>query len=204
MKELEKTKRISISAVLFLLVILIGVLTFKKPQYTFEKSSAATLEKIITKDYIVTLSDLEKLDSAQYRIIDTRNNYEYEKGQIENAVNISSHDVFNAASKRLLNQLDNEGRAIILYGETADYANSAWMLLYQMGYDNVKVLCVETEYVDKVFQVKGTPLEKASVDFAEVMASAKNDKSSEMAVEKPKKKVITVPKKKKRAPEGGC
>jgi len=204
MKELEKTKRISISAVLFLLVIVIAVLTYKKPQYTFKMDTGTTLEKIIEKDYILSLNDFEKLDPAQFAIVDTRNNFEYDKGHIEGAVNISSHDIFTSGSMKLLDQLNKQGKAIILYGETPDYANSAWMLLYQMGYNNVKVLCVETDYVDKVFQVKGSSLEEASVDFAEVMASAKSDETSEVAVEKPKKKVITVPKKKKRAPEGGC
>ena len=62
MKELERTKRISISAVLFLLVILMGFLTFKRPQHVFEKNTASTLEKIIKKDYIVTINDLNTLD----------------------------------------------------------------------------------------------------------------------------------------------
>jgi len=204
MKELEKTKRISISAVLFLLVIVIAVLAYKRPQYNFRIDTVSTLNKIAMKDYILSLDDFEKLDPSQFAIIDTRSSHEYKNGHIERAVNISSHDIFTRESMKLLNQLNNEGEAIILYGRTPDNANSAWMLLYQMGYNNVKVLCIETDYVDNVFQISSSPLEKASVNFAEVMASAKSDKASEVAVEKPKKKVITVPKKKKRAPEGGC
>ncbi len=58
------------------------------------------------------------------------------------------------------------------------------------------------------FQVKNYALEKHSVDFAQVMQLAKSnaDKTKE-SITKPKvtkKVVITVRKKKKRAPEGGC
>jgi len=204
MKELERTKRISISAVLFLLVILIGFLTFKRPKYVFEKNSASTLEKIIKKDYIVSLNDLDKLDTSQYTIIDIRSNYEYAKGHIEEAVNISRHDIFHDESIEFLDKLKSDGQSIILYGEHPDNANSGWMLLYQLGYENAKILCIETEYIDKTFQIKNSPLEKPNVNFAQVMAASKSDKSENIKKPKPKKKVITAPKKKKRVPEGGC
>ena len=204
MKELERTKRISISAVLFLVVIIIGVLTFKKPQFVFHKNSATTLEKIVKQDYILTLNDLDTLDSSKYAIIDIRSNYEYEKGHIEDAVNIYTHEVFNEGSIEFLNQLRVDGKTAILYAEHPDVANSAWMLLYQMGYENIKILCIETDYINKTFHVKNSPLEKPYVNFAQVMDSAKTDQSASIKKEKPKKKVITVQKKKKRVPEGGC
>ena len=204
MKELERTKRISISAVLFLLIILIGFLTFKKPQFIFEKNSASTLEKIIKKDYILSLNDLDKLDPSEYTLIDIRSNYEFDKGHFKNAINISAHDVFRDSSIDLLNKLKENEHAIILYGKHPDNANGAWMLLYQMGYENAKILCVETNYIDKTFQIKNSTLEKPTVNFAQVMDSAKSIKSASIKKEKPKKKVITVQKKKKRVPEGGC
>ncbi len=204
MKELERTKRISISAVLFLLVILIGFLTFKRPKYVFEKNTASTLEKVIKKDYIVSLNDLDTMDSSKYAIIDIRSNYEYAKGHMKDAVNISSHDIFNDSSIKFLDNLKTNGQTIILYGKDPDNANTGWMLLYQLGYDNVKILCIETDYVDKTFQIKNAPLEKPNVNYAQVMASAKSEKSENVIIEKPKKRVITAPKKKKRLPEGGC
>ena len=204
MKELERTKRISISAVLFLLVILIGFLTFKRPQHVFEKNTAMTLEKIIKKDYIITLNDLDTLDPETSTIIDIRSNYEYTKGHMKDALNISSHDIFNSSSIEFLDNLKTNEESIILYGKDPDNANTGWMLLYQLGYDNVKILCIETEYIDKTFRIKNSPLEKPYANFAQVMTSAKIRKSETTIKEKPKKKVVTVQKKKKRLPEGGC
>ncbi len=206
MKELERTKRISISAVLFLLVVLIAVLTFKKPEYIFEKNSASTLEKMAAKDYILSQNDLKIMDASNYTIIDIRSNYEYAKGHITGAVNISTHDVFNGNSITFLNQLRDNNKTAILYGEHPDIANSAWMLLYQLGYENVKVLCIETSFVDNQFQTKNVDLEKPTLNFTQVMQDAMEDDKKEVEVAKVKKtkKVIPVPKKKKRVPEGGC
>ena len=46
MKELEKTKRISIAAVITILVVLIAVLSYKKPKHLYANNTKSTLEKI--------------------------------------------------------------------------------------------------------------------------------------------------------------
>ena len=203
MKELERTKRVSISAVLFLLVVVIAVLTFKKPEYIFEKSAEETLEKIVEKDYIISQNDLENMDASNYEIIDIRSNYEYAKGHMDNAINISSHDIFEKESNSFLKELSKTEKTAILYGDHPDSANSAWMLLYQLGYENVKVLSVETSFVNNQFQIKNVDIEKPAVNYVKVLDSLMDDKPTVVTVKKPKK-VITAPKKKKRVPEGGC
>ncbi len=210
MKELEKTKRISISAVLFLLVVLIGILTFRKPVYVFENNTATTLEKIIAKDYILTLDEFNSEDPSQYFLIDVRSNFEFAKGHIKDAINISTHQAFDDSTTEMLRTIKNGNKTIIVYGKNPDEADSAWMLLYQLGYENIKILCVQTNYINNKFEVKNYPLEKPIVNYAQVMKLAKsttaNTKESKKVISKPKapKKVIIKPKKKKRVPEGGC
>jgi len=203
MKELERTKRISISAVIFLLVIVIAVLTFKKPEYVFEKNTAETLEKIVARDYILSKNDLEKIDASKHVIIDIRSNYEYAKGHMVGALNISPHEVFKKESISLLDEIRDGGKTVVLYGDQADKANNSWMLLYQLGYENVKVLCVETSFIDNQFQMKNVDLEKPDVNFAQVMQSSMGENAGAVKPQKTKK-VITVKKKKKRVAEGGC
>ena len=202
MKELERTKRISISAVLFLLVILIGFLTFRKPEHVFQKNAASTLQELNKKEYILTSDQLKALDASTYVLIDIRNSYEYAKGHIKNAINISAHQVFNGDTKDLLQNLANEGKTIVVYGVDPDKASSAWMLLYQLGYENAKILCVTSSYIDNKLVIDNYNLEKPAVNFAEVMKASSD--VSETEVKKPVKKVITVKKKKKRVAEGGC
>ena len=202
MKELERTKRISISAVLFLLVILIGFLTFRKPEHVFQKNAASTLQEINKKEYILTSDQLKALDASTYALIDIRNSYEYAKGHIKGAINISAHQVFNKETKDLFQKIINEGKTIVVYGENPDAASGAWMLLYQLGYENSKILCVTTNYTNNKFVVDNYDLEKPIVNFAEVIKASSNVSTTK--VEKPVKKVITVKKKKKRVAEGGC
>ncbi|MCK5678288.1 MAG: rhodanese-like domain-containing protein [Flavobacteriaceae bacterium] len=208
MKELERTKRISISAVLFLLIILIGVITFKKPKYVFEKDTATTLQKIIEKDHFISLKEFKSIDPTQYILLDVRSNFEYTKGHLKDAINISTHQTFSDGSTKLLRSLKNGNKTIIVYGENPDNADSAWMLLYQLGYENVKILCIETKYTDGKFQVKNYDLEKPSVNYAQIMQKAQSSSGNTNETKKSEKtnskRVIPRPKKKKRVAEGGC
>ena len=211
MKELEKTKRISISAVLFLLVILIAILTFKKPKHVFEKNSKTTLEKIVSNDYILSLKDFNNMNTGSYALIDIRSNFEFAKGHFENASNISTNQLLDDSSINFLNTLKDANKTIVLYGKNADEANSAWMLLYQLGYENTKILSALASVENNKFQAKNYSIENPEVNYAEVMLAAKtkrdSSKTSFQSQEIKKaapKKVIPVQKKKKRAPEGGC
>ncbi len=203
MKELERTKRISISAVLFLLVILIGFLTFRKPEYVFQKNAESTLKELNKKDYILTMDQLKSLDASKYALIDIRNTYEYAKGHIKGAINITAHQVFNNDTKKLLQKLSTEGKTLAVYGENPDAASGAWMLLYQLGYENAKILCITANFVNNKFVTSNYDLEKPAVNFAEVIKAA-SATTATSEIKKPVKKVITVKKKKKRVAEGGC
>jgi len=207
MKELERTKRISISAVLFLLVVLIAVLTFKKPEHVFQNNTANTLEALNKKDYILTKDQLSALDNSTYVLIDIRDSYEYAKGHMKGAINITAHDVFESKTKGLMQKLTKEGKLLVIYAENPDLASGAWMLLYQLGYENAKILSVTTHYTDNKFIVDNYNLEKAVVNYAQVMkkATSASDKPKNVEAKKPTpKKVLRRPKKKKRVPEGGC
>ncbi len=212
MKELERTKRISVSAVLFLLVVIIGVLTFKKPRFVFEKNTANTLEKVIKQDYILSLEDFNSLDPSQYVLLDIRDHFEYSKGHLNEAINVSPHQVFKKETSQLLRPIKDEGKLVILYGENPEAANNAWMLLYQLGYENIKILSIETDYIDNKLLTKNIVVEKPSVNYAQILRDAKakeieqekNKTATEVKKPAAPKKVITKPKKKKRVPEGGC
>lgn len=211
MKELGKTKYILISAVLLLLVVFISVLTFKKPQQLFKKNASETLKEISNQNYILTQSALATMDASQYMIIDIRSHYEYAKSHLKGAVNMPIPDILNENSNELLDQIKEKGQLAVLYGQNPDLANSAWMLLYQLGYENIKILNIETDFIDNQFHVKNIDIEKPYSNYALVMEKAKEKKPIVKKAEKKvikkattPKKVIPVKKKKKRMPEGGC
>jgi rhodanese-related sulfurtransferase len=213
MKELEKTKRISVAGVLFILIILIGVLSYERPKHIFEKNSKTTLEKLVSKDYILSLKDLNNMDAGTYALIDIRSNFEFVNGHFENASNIATNQLLDDSSIDFLKTLKDANKTAILYGKNADEANSAWMLLYQLGYENTKILSALASVENNKFLAKNYTIENPEVNYAEVMLAAKtkressktNLQSQEIKKAAPKK-VITVQKKKKKKkmPEGGC
>jgi len=203
MKELEKTKRISISTVVFILVIVIGVLTFKQPRNVYKKTHEETLSALKALDYLVYLEDITNQNSM---IIDVRSKYEYSKSHIENAINILTEEILDNKSISFLSDLKNTGKTVILYGKNPDEANSAWMILYQLGYDNAKILNVATEHIDNKLLVKNYNLEKPITNYMDIFKTITPEKIDKVkkTTSKPTKKVIPIKKKKKRKPEGGC
>ena len=149
MKELEKTKRISISAVLFLLVIIISVLTFKKPEFNFTNSSEKTLEFVANHNHILSLTDFQELDKDSYLLIDVRSSFDYSKGHMENALNIPKSQLLDPIAINIFKDAVSTEKTMILYGENPETANSSCLLLYQLGYEELKLLSVQSYYENK-------------------------------------------------------
>ena len=76
MKELEKVKRISIVSTLFILVILVGVLTFERPKNMYAIDTVSTLEKLVDNDNFVSI---EEMNDPNMVLIDVRSPFEYNK-----------------------------------------------------------------------------------------------------------------------------
>ena len=200
MKELEKTKRISISTVLFILVIVIGFLTFEKPTNVYKKTNVETLNALKNQDYLMAYSDIDQGASV---LVDIRDIFDYSKSHIDNAINIPTSDILNKNSISMFNELRDAGKTVALYGKNPNDANSAWMLLYQLGYDNIKILNSSTDLVNNTFHVKNYDLEKPIADYSKVFTSVFKDSLSKEKENTPKKIIINK-KKKKRKVEGGC
>ena len=203
MKELEKTKRISIASVLFILIILIGLLTYKRPKNLYSVNTQTTLDNIITNDYLIPLNKLAEVDHI---LIDIRSQYEFEKGHLEKAINIYTPEILSDENTEVFNSLKSDNTTVILYGTNPDEALEPYMLLYQLGYPNLKILLVENSYSQNKLITKNVEIEKSVGDV-----NAFIDESIKKVNIKPKaktppppKKVIRVKKKKKMPTEGGC
>ncbi|GAL71562.1 rhodanese-like domain-containing protein [Jejuia pallidilutea] len=204
MKELEKTKRISIALTLFILAILIGLLTFKRPKNTYAINTQETLHKITNTNVLVTLNSLE---NPNYIPVDVRSPFEFEKGHLENAINIHTPDILNEKNIAFFNELKATNKTAILYGNTPQDANVPFVFLYQLGYDNIKILTIENSYAQNKLVSKNYEVETLKTDIrAFIDESVKNSevKVIPKKIIQPPKKIIPVQKKKKKIPEGGC
>lgn len=204
MKELEKTKRISIAATLFILAVIIGLLTYKRPKNVYAINTKDTLEKITSENYYITLEELKNPD---YVLIDIRNQYEFEKGHLENAINIYAAEILSEDNSKVFDELKESKKTAVLYGNNPQEVNAPFLILYQLGYDNIKLLAIENSYLQNKLISKNVVIEKSEADvtaFINESVKKANTVETVKVVVAPPKKVITVEKKKKAAAEGGC
>ena len=76
-----------------------------------------------------------------------------------------------------------------------------------MGYDNIKLLSIQNSYSQNKLISQNCAIEKSENDiqtFINESVKKANVKVVPKKIIRPVKKIITVQKKKKKAPEGGC
>jgi rhodanese-related sulfurtransferase len=172
----------------------------------FVKNALST-ERYISTDL---LADRLVNQDPTILMIDTRSEKEYNEFSLPNAINIPLKDFFD---EELNAYLDQDIYDVILFSNDHFYANEAWMIGNRLGYKNLYVLkgglnewfntIIDPKYPDETMPREAFELysfrKAAGMYFGVGVRQTKTD-------EKPvqKKKVVTVPKKKKRTPEGGC
>ncbi|MDP5105190.1 MAG: rhodanese-like domain-containing protein [Polaribacter sp.] len=203
MKELEKTKRISIVSILFILAVLIGLFTYKRPKNTYAFTTKSTLEKLSNDNYFISLNDTSTQNNV---LIDVRNAYEFEKGHLYNAININTPDLLNDENLELLKEYKNTNITVVLYGNNPQEINLPFLLLYQLGYDNIKLLPIEITYHQNKLITKKYDVETSKTNIKDfINQSIKNaDSDAIIPNANPIKKTIVVRQKKKKKAEGGC
>ena len=202
MKELEKTRNISVVTVLAILVIIIGLLTYRKPKHIYSESVDATLMSLTTSDFVLSM---EQLDENSL-LVDVRSSFEYSKGYLDNAINISLPDILLDENIQQIKDAVEENKSIIFYSSDINDALSAKMLIDQLGYAESKILGVSLSYDQDKLVVNDLNIEGAPEDIqAFIDKSVKEAEAKKIVETKPiPKKVIPKKKKKKLPVEGGC
>lgn len=201
MKELEKTKRISIATTLFILAVLIGLLTYKRPINTYAFNTKSTLENLSNTNYLTDLKDINN-----DVLIDIRSAFEFEKGHLENAINIHTPDFLNEDNISIFKELKEGNKTAILYSKNPEEVNLPFLLLHQLGYDNIKLLTVELDYYQNKLITKNCDIETYKADVAAFISESRKNAGNTTIIEQriPSKKKIIVRQKKKKTAEGGC
>ncbi len=219
MKELEKTKRISIAAVLTILLVIIALLSYKRPKHLYTVNTQDTLEKVTNANYFMAQNEI---DNAYHTLVDIRTPFDYDKGHLDTAINISSPEILSNESSDILNSIKKENKTIVLYGNNPNDAITPYMVLSQLGFENIKILTVENSYFQDKLITKNVAVENTAPDVNGFIQESIKKTEEEEAIKKakaaakpkyvaPKAKVVTAPKKvvpkkkKKKMPvEGGC
>ena len=203
MKELEKTKRISIAAVLSILLVLIALLNYRKPSFLYSQNTATTLMKMDTTDYLVSP---QGLDPAAFVLVDVRNPFDFEKGHLPDAVNIYAPELLSNDHTTRLNEYLDQGKSILLYGSDPNETLPVFMMLCQLDIGPVKILESKNYFEKDRLMTTYSEVEKPTPDIAGFIETSvkKANENKRVAAPPPPKKVAPQKKKKKKMPEGGC
>ena len=151
---------------------------------------------------------LEDLKAEEVALIDIRNQFEFEKGHLEGALNLYAPEILNEENSTILTNLKAANKTIILYGANPNEVTVSYLLLYQLGFNNIKIASIENTYNQNQLITKDVILEKSLADIKgfinESIKKAKIEAKPIPVKIAPPKKVITVEKKKKAPAEGGC
>ena len=198
----------------FILVIVIGLLTINRPDLKYKRSVDETLEAIMLNENNVYPEDLVgiiEMEEPGYVIIDLRNPFEYIKGHIKGAINIPSNSILDKDNLKAFKNYVKDSVEVILYGQDQLEANGPWMILKQMGYDNMKVLLGGYHYFTTgpldfydMPEVPAYLVEEACCDYYGTMESLGSISPEDADASNQPQVVIPIRKKKESVVEGGC
>ena len=214
MKELNRTRRLIFASILFVLIILVGLLTFRTPEFEYKISTIDLVNEMFNPNNEITPEEAVKLvddDQTSTVFVDLRNPYLYTRGFIGQAINIPVSDILDNESIAFFHQMQNDSILVVLYSSNQLEANGQWMLLKQLGFNNLKVLLGGYDYF--VNQNKDYPelteapsyrTEEPLFDYVAFFEEAGDGSNkSEITTQEPVS-VEPVKRKKKTTTAGGC
>ncbi|GAB4313480.1 MAG: hypothetical protein Kow00127_04550 [Bacteroidales bacterium] len=214
MKELTKTRRLVYAAAIFILIIVVGFLTFKKPEITYNLTAEEMLHELYNPEKEVLPDEiLEYLAYGNDSIVlvDLRPPYIFANGTLDSAINIPVSDIPVEENLELFEYWKNNNLKVILFGDDQHQANAAWMWLTQTGFDNVRILLGGYDYFkiesDDPYAEQELPsyfAEEPAMDFATFIKENSSNQNPGLLQQEQKKSVAPVRRKKKTVTEGGC
>jgi len=213
MKELNRTDRLTIATVFLAIVFIIGLVTMRQPDTSFTLTASQTLDQITTSSDLISPEEVNQLvtqNDNQHYIIDLRSPVDYRRSHIDNATNIPIQELLSKESMAFFEMAKTQKSNVILYGKDQLEANSAWMILRQIGFDNLLVMPGGFNYysflvnkfedaeISKTFIV-----DEPLVNFKAILDSLGTPGSKPEVTERPEP-VKIIKREKKSAAEGGC
>ena len=213
MTELYKTNRLTIIVIAIVLVIVVGLISVKRPEVKYVLSPVESLALLNDTSVLVTPNQAAELlkDSAGKTIfIDVRNSIAFDKSHVKNAINIPIRELFTKKSRYVFQDREKAGQNAILYGETQQQANGPWLMLRQTGFKNVFLFTgcyaqMDVSHTDSLAkllpQLSETPL--IDTTALKALTSPSANKNSITLTQKTEKKTVA-PVKKAASSGGGC
>lgn len=148
MLEFTKTNYITFSVIGVLLVIILGFILLNPAKYTFTTQLSKELSDIqLTENQVAPQSVAQAMlkKDTQIVLVDVRSQFDFAKGHLPDAVNIYKVNLMNDKNVDFFKDLKQGNKKAVLYGNSAAEANVPFMILKQMGIENIGYLTVGYE-----------------------------------------------------------
>lgn len=212
MKELNRTDRLTIATILLAIILIIGLATMRKPAVEFAIPATETAGLATDPSFIIPMSKLAEMmknNDPALALIDVRNPVKFRQEHIPSAMNISSADLLSDQNLETIKNFAGENKNIILYGSNHLEANGPWLILKQLGFENLYILEGGMELYNRYRQnisdnvpFDNEKSERPAYNYNEILNSFGTSSSAQ---ETGKTEPVRITKKaKKSAAEGGC
>lgn len=208
MKELTRMNRLIVATTIFVFIIIIGLLTFRMPDYEYKVPAGELVAELVNSPGTITADEAlanAGVGNGRVVLVDLRNPYDFNRGTLENAINIPVSDILDEENMEYFRQLDEDSVTPVLFGENERVANGARMFLRQLGFKSFKVLeggygCLANKGVQEPSPACGG--EEPILDYAAFMEALGG--SGAAAADREPVTIQPVKRTKKTTTEGGC
>lgn len=205
MDHKKYTHQITYWILFFAFIMIIGFLTMKRPEITYKLSAEEMLEEVLKLEDALTPDDVRmflELQDSSKQLVDLRAPDQYIIGHIDHALNIPLQDILDESARKIFS---DTSKTFILYAGDQVTACAPWMLLEQVGFQNIKVMLggydyyLSGEYMPEVAAGQCYD-EVPKYNYADYFKGAVPVQATESTLPK-----VVVPRKKKKAViSGGC
>lgn len=215
--EFTKTNWITIGVIAALIVLVLSFIFLKTDKYTFKMPLNKELTEIKVASFQVapqTVANAILNKDKSIILVDVRSQFDFAKGHLPEAKNIYKVNLMDDSNMDFFLALKETNKKAILYGGSASEANVPFMILKQMGIENISYLAVGYDDLKagNWTEIAANPAkfndETAVVDFAKFISDAnKSSNKVNTTVAQPtisKPKVVVKPVKAEAATDEGC
>ncbi len=214
MAENTKTRRLSVATIIFVSIIVIGLLSIRKPEFEYSLTPQQTVSNLENRNYFLNKEITSQIIHGAISdvvLIDLRNPDDFDKGHIKGAINIPVSEILAGESIDFLNNAKVVSKQVVLYEDDILLANGAGMVLRQIGYDNVAIIAPHnlkfrqlSDNTERTSQSQQYRIEKASYNFSEIIKSNISNSSTLKNDEEFSREIKPVRREKKSQTAGGC
>ena len=208
-----RTNRLTVAVLFLVTLIIIGFITISRPDFVYAYSLEESLSQVLSLEDEMDADEAMEIvydETLGYQFIDIRRPFEYVKGNIEGSKNIPFQNFLKDDQLNFFDEMLEDSITVVIYGWDQTEANGPWMMLRQLGYNNVKVLMggygyYSGETFDMYYEseIPQYFVEEPKYNYVGLMESMRGvgivEKSSNKL-----EMVIPQRKKKKAVIEGGC